>query len=51
LRLNLISHLLSLIPYENVHQKKIELPPRQSRAYVRPPQADQNYVPVRYQVN
>jgi len=50
LRLNLISHLLSLIPYENVHQKKIELPPRQSRAYVRPPQADQNYVPLRYQV-
>ena len=51
LRLNLISHLLSLIPYENVHQKKIELPARQTRAYVRPPQADQNYVPVRYQVN
>ena len=51
LRLNLISHLLTLIPYEKVHQKKIELPARQSRAYVRPPQADQNYVPVRYKVN
>jgi hypothetical protein len=51
LRLNLITHLLSLIPYEIVHQKKLELPPRQSRAYVRPPQADQNFVPVRYHVD
>jgi len=50
LRLNLISHLLSLIPYEDIQQTKIKLPPRQSRAYVRPPQTDQNYVPVRYQV-
>ena len=51
MRLNLISHLLSLIPYEDIQQKKIKLPPRQSRAYVRPPQSDQNYVPVRYQVD
>ena len=50
LRLNLISHLLSLIPYEDIQQKKIKLPPRQSRAYVRPPQSEQNYVPVRYKV-
>jgi polyphosphate kinase 2 len=51
LRLNLISHLLSLIPYQDIQQKKLELPPRQSRSYVRPPQSDQNYVPLRYQVN
>jgi polyphosphate kinase 2 len=50
LRLNLMSHLLSLIPYEKAPHEKIKLPPRQSRAYVRPPRSDQNYVPTRYQV-
>ncbi len=50
LRLNLISHLLSLIPYEHIQHERIKLPPRQSRAYVRPPQSAQNHVPVRYQV-
>jgi polyphosphate kinase 2 len=50
LRLNLMSHLLSLIPYDTVRHEKIKLPPRQSRAYVRPPRGDQNYVPTRYQV-
>jgi polyphosphate kinase len=50
MRLNLIGHLLSLIAYEDVPRKKIKLPPRQSRAYIRPPQGDQNYVPLRYRV-
>jgi hypothetical protein len=50
MRLNLISHLLSLIPYDDVPREKIKLPPRQHRAYVRPPQANQNYVPARYVV-
>jgi polyphosphate kinase len=50
MRLNLISHLLSLIPYEPVPREKIKLPPRQKRAYVRPPQRDQNFVPARYVV-
>src|SRR5881392_2179684 len=50
MRLNLISHLLSLIPYEDVPREKIALPPRQTRAYVRPPQQSQNYVPARYVV-
>jgi polyphosphate kinase 2 len=50
MRLNLISHLLSLIPYGDVPREKIELPPRQKRSYARPPQRDQNYVPVRYLV-
>ncbi|MGH3507548.1 MAG: hypothetical protein ACRDO2_10135 [Nocardioidaceae bacterium] len=50
MRLNLISHLLSLIPYEEIPRKKIKLPPRQKRAYVRPPQQNQNYVPGRYLV-
>jgi len=47
-RLNLISHLLSQIPYKDVPQEEIELPPRQERAYVRPPRDTQNYVPTRY---
>jgi polyphosphate kinase 2 len=51
LRLNLISHLLSLIDYGDVPRDKIKLPPRQKRAYVRPPQSDQNYVPTRYIVD
>jgi polyphosphate kinase len=51
MRLNLISHLLSLIDYKNVPREKVKLPPRQKRAYVRPPQQDQNYVPARYVVN
>jgi polyphosphate kinase 2 len=50
LRLNLMSHLLSLIPYEDLPRKKIKLPQRQSRAYIRPPQLDQNYVPLKYKV-
>jgi len=49
-RLNLISHLLEQIPYGTVAQEKIELPPRQQRAYVRPPADTQTYVPTRYLV-
>jgi polyphosphate kinase 2 len=50
LRLNLISHLLSLIDVGDVPRQKMKLPPRQKRAYVRPPQQDQTYVPSRYVV-
>ena len=51
MRLNLISHLLSLIPYEDLPpQEKVKLPPRQKRSYVRPPQQSQNFVPARYVV-
>jgi polyphosphate kinase len=49
-RLNLISHLLEQIPYEDVRPEKIELPPRQERAYVRPPAESQTFVPLRYVV-
>ena len=44
-RLNLISHLLEQIPYERVPREKVELPPRQERAYVRPPVDTQTFVP------
>jgi polyphosphate kinase len=47
-RLNLISHLLDQIPYDDLRQEKIELPPRQERAYVRPPEESQTFVPRRY---
>ena len=49
-RLNLISHLLDQIPYESVESTKVKLPPRQERAYLRPPADSQNYVPTRYVV-
>lgn len=49
-RLNVISHLLSLVPYERLRFDDVKLPPRQQRAYVRPPKSDQVAVPVRYVV-
>ena len=48
-RLNVISHLLSLVPYGDLTPEEMELPPRQpDRGYVRPPRSDQTYVPNRY---
>jgi polyphosphate kinase 2 (PPK2 family) len=45
-RLNCIAHLLSLIPYEDVAQQKIVLPPRPpDSGYVRPPRDLYRYVP------
>jgi len=49
-RLNLISHLLDQFSYERVKQDPVELPPRQERAYVRPPIDTQTFVPERYRV-
>jgi polyphosphate kinase len=49
-RLNLISHLLSLVPYEHLEMEKITLPPRQQRGYQRPPKSTQSLVPSRYEV-
>jgi polyphosphate kinase 2 len=49
-RLNLISHLLEQIPYEEVDHVPVEFPPRQERAYVRPPADTQTFVPERYRV-
>ncbi len=48
-RLNCISHLLSLIPYEDLTPQPIELPPRQDDVgYIRPPIEDQTFVPEMY---
>jgi polyphosphate kinase 2 len=48
-RLNVIRHLLSLVPYEDLTPAPISLPPRQSdKGYVRPPLAEQTFVPDHY---
>jgi len=48
-RLNCISHLLSLIPYQDLTPPPLELPPRQpDPGYVRPPMQEQNFVPQIY---
>jgi len=49
-RLNCISHLLSLVPYEDVIQPCTELPPRKapSKGFVRVPLESQRYVPARF---
>jgi polyphosphate kinase len=44
--LNCITHLLTQVPYEELPDQKLVLPPRQSDdGYVRPPRATQRYVP------
>lgn len=48
-RLNCISHLLSMVPYEDLTPEPIELPPRQGRkGYIRPPITDQTFIPEEY---
>jgi polyphosphate kinase 2 len=49
-RLNVIRHLLSLIPYEEIPAEPVILPdrPRPRRGYMRPPKSDQTYVPSVY---
>jgi polyphosphate kinase len=50
-RLNLISHLLSIVPYERIDAKKApKLPARQRRKYKRPPKRTERLVPTRYLV-
>jgi polyphosphate kinase len=48
-RLNLISHLLSIVPYEHPKEtKRVKLPARQRRKYKRPPRQTERFVPERY---
>jgi polyphosphate kinase 2 len=47
-RLNIISHLLDIVPYEAVPHEAVELPERQQRFYERPPIESQTWVPARY---
>jgi hypothetical protein len=49
-RLNAISHLLSVIPYQDVMPPAMELRPRKpaSKGYMRVPIDSQTFVPTRY---
>jgi polyphosphate kinase 2 len=48
-RLNVITHLLNMIDYEDLTPEPIVLPPRQSEhGYVRPPISDQTFIPEVY---
>jgi polyphosphate kinase len=47
-RLNVIHHLLSMIPYEDLTPKPMKLPPLDKSKYVRPPIHEQNFVPEVY---
>ena len=47
-RLNCISHLLSMIPYKEIHQEPIVLPPLERKKYVRPSMSEQTFVPDKY---
>jgi polyphosphate kinase 2 len=50
-RLNLIAHLLSLVPFERLPPPDaVALPPRQERAYERPSRDLERHVPARYEV-
>jgi polyphosphate kinase 2 len=48
-RLNVIHHLLSLIPYDDLTPEPIQLPPREpDRGYIRPPMDEQTFIPEVY---
>jgi polyphosphate kinase 2 len=47
-RLNCIAHLLSMIPYKEIKQEKVDLPPINKKGYVRPPITEQTFVPEVY---
>jgi hypothetical protein len=49
-RLNCITHLLSLVSYEDVHPPQLKLPPREPADpdYQRPPLDSQRWIPQKY---
>ena len=47
-RLNVIHHLLSQIPYEDLTPEPLALPPLARSKYVRPPMHEQNFIPEIY---
>ncbi len=47
-RLNVIHHMLSMIPYEDLTPKPMKLPALDKSKYVRPPMHEQNFVPEVY---
>jgi polyphosphate kinase len=47
-RLNIISHLLGQIPYEEIHRPKVKLPKRQKAARYREPDYAYKFVPEKF---
>ena len=47
-RLNVIRHLLSLIPYQDLTPQPLKLPPLDKTKYIRPPFEEQNFIPELY---
>ena len=47
-RLNVIRHLLSMIPYRDLTPEKLVLPKLEKSKYVRPPMSEQNFIPEVY---
>jgi polyphosphate kinase len=47
-RLNVIRHLLSLIPYRDLTAQPLKLPHLVKSKYVRPPMSEQNFIPEVY---
>ena len=47
-RLNIIRHLLSMIPYHDLTPEPLALPPLKKSSYVRPPIHEQNFIPEVY---
>jgi polyphosphate kinase 2 len=47
-RLNVIRHLLSMIPYKDLTSEPLKLPPIMKSKYVRPPIQEQNFIPEIY---
>ncbi len=47
-RLNVIRHLLSMIPYRDLTPEPLKLPPLGKSKYVRPPIQEQNFIPQIY---
>jgi polyphosphate kinase len=47
-RLNVIRHLLSLIPYQDLTPQPLKLPALDKTKYVRPPIQEQNFIPELY---
>ena len=48
-RLNCMTHILSMIPYEDITPDSIKLPPRAGdKGYIRPPFGEQTFVPEIY---
>jgi hypothetical protein len=47
-RLNIISHILDMVPYEREEEAHVVLPPRQKKGDYQEPRAHRHEVPMRF---